>query len=124
MAKARLIDAIGFQQMLILQEIAAVAFRYCLICGGVLCFERMTDAISQPAAAVAIPQDFFNRAADFLWALSDPVRWAVLRELAGGKSFSVLELPALVKRSPDLTSKHLKTLREAGAVAVVASPRW
>jgi DNA-binding transcriptional ArsR family regulator len=82
----------------------------------------MTDPISQPAAAGSIPQDFFHRPVEFLRALSDPVRWAVLRELAGGKSFSVLELSALVKRSPDLTSKHLKTLREAGAVIVLPAP--
>jgi DNA-binding transcriptional ArsR family regulator len=82
----------------------------------------MADAISQPPAATAVAQDFFHRPLEFLRALSDPVRWAVLRELAGGKSFSVLELSALVKRSPDLTSKHLKTLREAGAVIVVPAP--
>jgi DNA-binding transcriptional ArsR family regulator len=82
----------------------------------------MSDAIPEPAAAVSIPQDFFSNPTDLIWALSDPIRWAVLRELAGGKSFSVLELSVLVKRSPDLTSKHLKHLREAGAVEVVAAP--
>jgi DNA-binding transcriptional ArsR family regulator len=104
------------------KEIIAVAFRYCSIGGRLLGFADMADAILQPAAAVSIPQDFFNQPSRFLRALSDPVRWTVLRELASGKSFSVLELSALVKRSPDLTSKHLKTLREAGAVIVVVAP--
>jgi DNA-binding transcriptional ArsR family regulator len=82
----------------------------------------MSDAIPEPAAAISISQDFFGRPTDLIWALSDPARWAVLRELAAGKSCSVLELSAVVKRSPDLMSKHLKVLREAGAVMVVAAP--
>ena len=82
----------------------------------------MSEAIPQPAAAVSVPQDFFGNPADFLWALSDPTRWLVLRELAVGKSLSVLELSVVAQRSPDLMSKHLKILREAGAVAVVAAP--
>ncbi len=69
-----------------------------------------------------MPQDFFANASDFLWAMGDPVRWLVLRELAAGPSRSVLELAAAAKRSPDLLSKHLKNLRAAGAVIVVNAP--
>lgn len=82
----------------------------------------MADDVSQPAAGVSVPQDFFSHPTDFLWAVSDPARWAALRELAGGNSLSVLELATIAGRSPDLMSKHLKALREAGAVAAVASP--
>ena len=82
----------------------------------------MSETNSSPAAAVVVPPDFFGNPTDFIWALGDPTRWALLRELAGGQSFSVLELAASLKRSPDLMSKHLKILREAGAVVVVPAP--
>jgi DNA-binding transcriptional ArsR family regulator len=82
----------------------------------------MSDQPSQSAAATAVPQDFFDDPPAFLWAVSDPVRWAALRELAAGPSRSVLELATVLKRSPDLISKHLKHLREARAVLVVDAP--
>jgi DNA-binding transcriptional ArsR family regulator len=82
----------------------------------------MADATAQPAAAVPVPQDFSHKPWDFLWAVSDPARWTALRELAGGKSLSVLELAAIAQRTPDLMSKHLKILRVAGAVIVVPAP--
>ena len=47
---------------------------------------------------------------------------AVLRELAGGESLSVLELAGRLRKDSNLVSKHLRWLREAGAVAVVAVP--
>jgi DNA-binding transcriptional ArsR family regulator len=82
----------------------------------------MSETNSSPAAPFAVPPDFFGNPTDFLWALSDPARWPVLRALADGKSLSVLELSAIAGRSPDLMSKHLKILREAGAVVVVPAP--
>jgi DNA-binding transcriptional ArsR family regulator len=57
-----------------------------------------------------------------LAAIADPVRWAVLRELAGGESLSVLELAGRLRKDSNLVSKHLRWLREASAVAVVAVP--
>jgi DNA-binding transcriptional ArsR family regulator len=80
----------------------------------------MADEISK--SAVTIAPEAFASATKLLQAASDPVRWAALQILAAGQSKSVLELSALVGRSPDLMSKHLKTLREAGAVTVVAAP--
>ena len=82
----------------------------------------MVDDISKPATPNPVAQDFFANPTDFIWAVSEPARWAALRELASGKSLSVLELAAVARRSPDLMSKHLKSLREAGAVIVVAAP--
>ena len=78
--------------------------------------------IPPPATTSPIAQDFFDHAPDFLWALSDPARWQALRELAAGKTFSVQELAGMVGRSPDLMSKHLKILRQTGAVILVAAP--
>ena len=82
----------------------------------------MPQPVAPAPAAFSIPQDFFVNPAEFLWALSDPARWTALRELASGRSFSVLELAGMVGRSPDLMSKHLKILREAGAVQLMAAP--
>lgn len=82
----------------------------------------MADTVSSPPRAISVPQDFFPDPTGLLWAVSDPARWAVLRELAGGQSRSVLELSAVMGRSADLASKHLKHLREAGAVATVDAP--
>ena len=69
-----------------------------------------------------MPQEFFADPTALLWAVGDPARWAVLRELAGGKSLSVLELASVMGRSADLASKHLKHLREAGAVVLADAP--
>ena len=82
----------------------------------------MPDTVSPSAGAVSVPQEFFVDPTALLWAVSDPARWAVLRELAGGQSRSVLELAAVMGRSADLASKHLKHLREAGAVMAVPAP--
>lgn len=84
----------------------------------------MSDSPTPAPAPVpfAVPPDFFAQPTDFLWAVSDPARWPVLRALADGNSLSVLELSAIAGRSPDLMSKHLKILREAGAVVVVPAP--
>ncbi len=57
-----------------------------------------------------------------LGAASDPARFGILRELAGGQALSVIELAARLGRTPDLISKHLKVLREARMLMAVASP--
>lgn len=54
--------------------------------------------------------------------VTDPARWLALRALAAGPSLSVLELADVAGRNADVMSKHLKTLREAGAVVLVACP--
>ena len=86
-------------------------------------FAGMTNEASDSSAPTGTPvtaQDFFKAPTDLLWAVSVPARWAILRELAAGESRSVLELAAVAGRSADLISKHLKSLREAGAVELVA----
>jgi len=87
----------------------------------------MSDNVPQaPPAATAtsqsIPPQFASNPVKLLAAIADPVRWAVLRELAGGESLSVLELAGRLRKDSNLVSKHLRWLREAGAVAVVAVP--
>jgi DNA-binding transcriptional ArsR family regulator len=100
---------------------------YCAIARAQIAFVPMADDISPttiPVAAAPSPiaPDFFANPVKLLQAVSDPARWAALRALAAGPPKSVLELSDVAQRSPDLMSKHLKTLREAGAVIIVASP--
>ena len=83
--------------------------------------EASSQVPAAPATALA-PQDFCKDPAAFLQVVSEPVRWAVLRELAAGSSRSVVELSAVARRQPDVMSRHLKTLRAAGAVVLVDSP--
>jgi len=49
-------------------------------------------------------------------ALGDPLRWAILAELADGEPLMVKEIAERVGRKPSITSKHLAVLRGAGAV--------
>ena len=48
--------------------------------------------------------------------LAEPARWRLLRELAKGEAMPVKELARRIGKSPDMTSKHLAILREAGMV--------
>jgi DNA-binding transcriptional ArsR family regulator len=57
-----------------------------------------------------------------LQAVADPVRWGILRELAAGEPLPVQELAARLGRDANLISKHLRVLRETGAVSVSPSP--
>ncbi len=87
----------------------------------------MSDTLPSNSAAVGATSQFVPAPAaanpvKLLIAIADPVRWAVLRELAGGEALSVLELAGRLRKSDNLVSKHLRWLREAGAVAVVAVP--
>ena len=54
-----------------------------------------------------------------LAALGNPVRWQVLRLLATEGPQSVNDLAARVDRAQHSMSKHLQTLRDAGAVVMV-----
>jgi hypothetical protein len=56
-----------------------------------------------------------------LWAAGEPVRWKVLRELAGGTILTVQELAAKVGRRPNQMGKHLAMLRSVGALELVTS---
>ena len=48
-------------------------------------------------------------------ALGDPLRWAILRELAAGEPLMVVEI---AKKVGTLVSKHLAILRKLGLAAV------
>lgn len=58
-----------------------------------------------------------------LAAVADPIRWAVLRQLAGGDA-CVCELQAQADVAPNLLSYHLKVLRDAGLVTSRRRGRW
>lgn len=56
-------------------------------------------------------------------AAADPVRWAVLEELADGGR-CVCDIRARVPVPANLLSYHLKVLREAGLVTATRRGRW
>jgi DNA-binding transcriptional ArsR family regulator len=57
-----------------------------------------------------------------LWALGDPLRWKIVRELADGSALTVLDLARRLRRDANLVSKHMRPLRESGAVTVREIP--
>jgi DNA-binding transcriptional ArsR family regulator len=61
-----------------------------------------------PSAGIPLEQ--------ILSAISVPVRWYLLRELASGESLMVSELAERIGQSPDATSKNIGVLRNAGIV--------
>lgn len=108
------------------QQLPAIAFFIVPLMSGIYCF-RMSDNASLMASPgsktmLVVPQNAATNPTRLLQAASDPIRWAILRELAKSRSRSVLELGKLLKRDPDLISKHLRVLRDADAVTVVAAP--
>lgn len=58
-----------------------------------------------------------------LAAVADPIRWAVLRQLADGQ-VCVCDLQAKAGVAPNLLSYHLKVLRGAGLVTCSRRGRW
>ena len=84
--------------------------------------EQSKTIPSAPAQAQTAAQNFFGNPVKLLQAVGDPIQWSVLRELASCPSRSVQELAAALKHDPDLISKHLRVLRDAGGLTVVASP--
>ena len=54
-----------------------------------------------------------------LMAAANPIRHGILRELARGSPLPVKELARRLKRPPDVTSKHLKVLRDARILCLV-----
>jgi DNA-binding transcriptional ArsR family regulator len=87
----------------------------------------MSENIPSSPASVASPSQFvpapaLSNPVKLLIAIADPLRWAVLRELAGGEALSVQELAGRLRKNANLVSKHLRWLREAGALTVVTSP--
>ena len=59
-----------------------------------------------------------------LSAVSDPVRWTVLRHLSQRGSTCVCDLQERVPVAANLLSYHLKVLREAGLVTTARRGRW
>jgi len=57
-----------------------------------------------------------------LRAVGEPMRWRILRELLAGGPLSVLDLLERLGGLQAQMSKHLKVLREAGAVELVPAP--
>lgn len=57
---------------------------------------------------------------DFFFALGSDVRWAIFQLLADGKPRRATDLAAVLKRDFDGVSKHLRMMRQAGVVSVVA----
>ncbi|MGI8438568.1 MAG: ArsR/SmtB family transcription factor [Chthoniobacterales bacterium] len=56
--------------------------------------------------------------AQVLSAISSPTRWAILRELATGRPYAIVELAELLGQSPTSISKHMVFLRESGIAEV------
>lgn len=51
-------------------------------------------------------------------ALGDPTRWRILAELSKGVPLMVVELAKILGRTETVVSKHMATLRKAGAVVI------
>ncbi len=49
-------------------------------------------------------------------ALGNPMRWQAMQLMAGGKAISATDLATAMHRDFDIASKHLKILRDSGAV--------
>ncbi len=58
-----------------------------------------------------------------LTAVADPVRWAVLQQLAASES-CVCNLQEHIPIAANLLSYHLKVLRDAGLVSTKRRGRW
>jgi DNA-binding transcriptional ArsR family regulator len=87
----------------------------------------MPDSIPNPNSPAPVPltsvqHNFFAAPSKLMLAVSDPVRWVVLRHLASGEPRTVLQLACKACRTPNQMSKHLRVLREAGALVLVKSP--
>ena len=74
-----------------------------------------------PEAAPITPASICTEPVTLLKALADPVRYAALKELAGGDALSVITLATRLKCHPDTMGKHLKVLWRAKAI-VRANP--
>lgn len=73
---------------------------------------RGAEAPSPAAGSVAL-----------LTAVADPIRWAVLAQLADGQA-CVCNLQERIPIAGNLLSYHLKVLRDAGLVTTSRRGRW
>jgi ArsR family transcriptional regulator len=58
-----------------------------------------------------------------LQAVADPIRYAILDELAG-RGCCVCDLQERIEIAPNLLSYHLRVLREAGLITGTRRGRW
>lgn len=72
---------------------------------------------------VEAPQAVREARVEVLQAVADPVRWAVLEELAT-TTRCVCDLRERVPVPANLLSYHLKVLRDAGLVTAARRGRW
>jgi len=80
------------------------------------------SATADSSAPISVVSPFALEAVGLHAALGDAVRLGIVRELAAGEALNVQMLAARLKRDPDLISKHLRVLREAGAIQRVRPP--
>jgi len=79
----------------------------------------MSDQASPAPPGAETPAASCPSPADFFFALGSEVRWAIFQLLADGKPRRATDVAAVLKRDFDGVSKHLRLMREAGAVSVV-----
>ena len=80
-------------------------------------------ALNDPVVRTPEPPSAAAQAVALLTAVADPIRWAVLAELADGKA-CVCNLQEHIPIPGNLLSYHLKVLREAGLVTASRRGRW
>ena len=73
-------------------------------------------ALERPAAAAAVPVPEPAPLLTVLRAVSDPMRLAVLKELADGSYPPVMSLAKKLHCHPDMMGRHLQRLLKAGLV--------
>jgi DNA-binding transcriptional ArsR family regulator len=83
---------------------------------------RMSETSVNSTLSSATPEAVVRRAGPpelLLAAMADPMRYAVLRELADGSHPPVLALAKKLGCHPDQMGRHLQRLRKAGLVIEV-----
>ena len=81
------------------------------------------NALSAVRISLAVePQNVAAHPTRLLQAVSDPIRWRVLRELVAGQSLTVQQLAAKSGSTQNQMSKHLRVLREVGALELGSPP--
>ncbi len=82
-----------------------------------------TVALGDPVVGTIGHRGGAADAVALLTAVADPIRWAVLQQLADSQS-CVCNLQERIPIAGNLLSYHLKVLRDAGLVATSRRGRW